>query len=58
MSEWEWTPSENSHILGFPIRWGLWGAVIHRPRSDLHWILGELERLKIPLETYIYTEEG
>lgn len=54
----EWTPSDNSHILGFPITWGDWGLVVCRPRNDVQWITVELARLRIPIETYIYRTEA
>ena len=54
IDNWEWTPSDNSHLLGFPVTWGDWGIVIVRPREDLHWVLDRLVYLRIPLESYIY----
>jgi len=55
MPEMEWTPSDNSHILGFPVQWGDWGLIVRHPRKDVRWIVSELAKLRIPLETYIYT---
>lgn len=56
VQQWDWTPSDNSHILGFPVIWGDWGVIVRRPRADVAWIVEKLAWLRIPLETYIYEE--